>query len=433
MLNWVFIGLVVIAAIFAAHLGTMNAVTAATANSAKSAVELVIGLIGPMALWLGLMKVVEDAGLLRSLSRAMAPVMKRLFPEVPAEHPAMAAMILNIAANMLGLGNAATPFGLRAMRELNTLNQRRGVATNAMCLFLAINTAGVQLLPLNVIQVRATLGATNLTGIVLPTLCATFFSALMAIVMTKLLQNRARFVPERYPESEEDAQLAEVKGLSEAEAKVAQVPPRATPLHLIAISAVIIAVGSGFVRQALGANFTAFAALKELMESWLLPLVILAIVLLGFGRRVKVYESLVGGAKEGFQIAVAIIPFVVAILVAIGMFRASGAMDLMVAAIAPVTNVFGFPPEALPMALVRPLSGSAGLAVMTETMKVHGPDSFIGFLVSVISGSVETTFYVLALYFGSIGIRATRHTVIACLSADLVGIAGALVFSRLFY
>jgi spore maturation protein SpmA len=432
MLNWVFMGLVVIAAIAAAHLGTMNAVTAATANSAKTAVEIAIGLIGQMALWLGLMKIVEDAGLLKSLSRAMAPLMKRLFPEVPAEHPAMAAMILNIAANMLGLGNAATPFGLRAMYELNKLNQRRGVATNAMCLFLAINTAGVQMLPLNVIGVRATLGAKNLTGIVLPTLCATIFSALMAIVMTKLLQNRALFSPARYPESTDDVKLVEVKGMNEAEAKAEIAPPPASPLHLIVILAIAIAIGSGFMRQ-LASETTFFTLLKDVMESWLLPLVIIAILMLGFARRVKVYESVVTGAKEGFQIAVAIIPFMVAILVAIGMFRASGAMDLMVAAIAPLTNLFGFPPEALPMALIRPLSSSAGLAVMTETMKVHGPDSFVGFLVSVISGSVETTFYVLALYFGSIGIRATRHTVIACLSADLVGVAGALVFSRLFY
>lgn len=433
MLNWLFFGLIVIAAIAAAHLGKMGEVTAASANSAKSAVEIAFGLIGQMALWLGMMRILEDAGMLKTMARAAAPLMKRLFPDVPPEHPAMSAMILNLSANVLGLANAATPFGLRAMVELDKLNKRKGVATDAMVLFLAINTAGVAVLPLSVIGARAALNAKNLTGIVLPTLCATILSTLTAIVAVKILQRFRRFDAVNYPESTASPEK-EVKGLAEAEKQAAIAHPKAGPAQRVVIAAIAIAIGSGFVRQYLDKEqVTAWLLIRDLFESWFLPLLMISILMLGLARRVKVYESVITGAKEAFGIFITIIPFMVAILVAIGMFRASGAMDLMVRALEPVTSLVGFPPEALPMALIRPLSGSAGMGVMIETMKTYGPDSFVGYLVSVLNGSVETTFYVIALYFGSIGIRATRHTVLACLAADLAGIIGALVFSRLFY
>jgi spore maturation protein SpmB len=199
------------------------------------------------------------------------------------------------------------------------------------------------------------------------------------------------------------------------------------------IALVLGAIGFGLYRQYAGGSADFFVVLKDVLESWFLPLLILAILLFGFARHVKVYETVVAGAKDGFNIAVMIIPFMVAILVAVGMFRASGAMDLVVRGLAPVTSLVGFPAEALPMALIRPLSGSGALAVMTETMKANGPDSFVGFLVSVLNGSTETTFYVLAVYFGSVGIRATRHAVIACLTADATGVMMALLFSRIFY
>lgn len=435
MLNWLFFGLIVIAAIAAAHLGKMGEVTAASANSAKSAVEIAFGLIGQMALWLGMMRILEDAGMLRTMARAAAPLMKRLFPDVPPEHPAMSAMILNLSANVLGLANAATPFGLRAMVELDKLNKRRGVATDAMVLFLAINTAGVAVLPLSVIGARAALNAKNLTGIVLPTLCATILSTLTAIIAVKILQRFRRFDAVNYPETDAGVkENKEVKGIAEAEKQAAIAHPKAGPAQLAVIAAIAVAIGSGFVRQYLDKEqVTAWLLIRDLFESWFLPLLMIAILMLGLARRVKVYESVITGAKEAFGIFITIIPFMVAILVAIGMFRASGAMDLMVRAMEPLTSLVGFPPEALPMAIIRPLSGSAGMGVMIETMKTYGPDSFVGYLVSVLNGSVETTFYVIALYFGSIGIRATRHTVLACLAADLAGIIGALVFSRLFY
>lgn len=436
MLNWIFLALILSSVVSAAFLGTMHEVSASTATSAKTAVDIALGLVGQMALWLGLMRILEEGGLLRSLSRRLAPLMRRLFPDVPSDHPAMAAMILNLAANMVGLTNAATPFGLRAMIELDKLNRRKGVATDAMCLFLAINTSGVAVLPLGVIAVRASLGAKNLTGIVLPTVLATACSTIAAVIATKIFQRFSIFAPERYAPADAPSlgETSPVKGIAEAEAKAQIEAPPATPLQRGLVTAVLVALLVGLVRQtATGEGADLFAAVKHLLEDWLLPILITGILLFGFARRVKVYEVVVQGAKEGFNVAVTIIPFMVAILVAIGMFRASGAMDVLVRMLAPVTEAIGFPAEALPMALIRPLSGSGALAVMTELMKTHGPDSFIGFFVSVLNGSFETTFYVLAVYFGSVGVRATRHTVLACLASDLTGVTAALVLSKLFY
>jgi spore maturation protein SpmA len=436
LLNWIFFGLVVVSVVSAALLGHMQEVSAATAAQAKSAVDIAIGLIGQMALWLGLMKVLEDAGLLRSLARALQPIMKRLFPEIPPEHPAMAAMIMNFAANMAGLTNAATPFGLRAMMELDKLNPKKGIASDSMCLFLAINTSGLAVLPLGAIAMRAAVGAKNLTGIVIPSIASTASACVVAIIATQLLQRSGLFDISRYKESvdgggERKEKAEHSKAIEAAEAQVKTEYPRATYPRMAVIGLVIALLAWGMWRQPgdLGALGTA----KELMEHWFLPLLILTIVLVGFARRVRVYESVISGAKEGFNIAVMIIPFMVAILVAIGMFRASGAMDLAVKFLGPITDAVGFPAEALPMAILKPLSGSGSLAVMVETMKTYGPDSFVGFLVSVLNGSFETTFYVLAVYFGSVGIRATRHTVLACLASDFTGIVMATVFSKLFY
>lgn len=439
MLNGIWFALVALAIVAGAHHGVMPEVSKATADSARTAVDIAIGLIGQMAFWLGMMKILEEAGLLRAIARALRPVMTRLFPEVPPEHPAMAAMILNFAANMAGLTNAATPFGLRAMRELEALNPRKGVATDAMCLFLAINTSGLAVLPLGVIAVRAALGAKNLTGIVLPSILSTGTACVVAIVAAKLLARAPRFRADRYPavEPEDGAAGAlsaeKQRALEAAEALAAREAPAASGLRLALISGIVVLVGWGFVRGLQPEQQRPLAAAKELLEHWLLPLLILAIILFGFARRVKIYEVLVQGAKEGFNIAVMIIPFMVAILVAIGMFRASGAMEVLVRILGPLTSAVGFPAEALPMALIRPLSGSGALAVMTETMKTYGPDSFVGFLVSVINGSFETTFYVLAVYFGSVGVRATRYTVVACLLSDLAGLCAATAFSHLFF
>jgi spore maturation protein SpmA len=439
VLNAIFIALVAGAVLVAAFSGTMTATNQAALDAAKNAVMVVaLGLVGPMALWLGFMRVLREAGFMAQVARALAPVMRWLFPDVPAEHPAMGAMILNLSANVLGLGNAATPFGLKAMRELETLNPRPGVSTNSMALFLAINTSGVAVLPLGVIAIRTSLGSTNPAGIVVPTLLATACSMVVAVTVAKLLQGRALFSAERAAASlsggSAPVAAPAIAGLDTAE-QAAAVERRPDPLRRAAVWVFVALLGYALVQELGSAppEQSAFDAVKDVLDGWLLPLLMTAIVGFGFARRIDVYDAFIRGAREGFEIAVMIIPYLVAILVGVAMFRASGALGALTAIVSPVTSTVGFPAEALPMALIRPLSGSGGMAVMTETMTTWGPDSFVGYLVSVINGSTETTFYVLALYFGSVGVRAARHTVLACLAADFTGIAAALVFSRIFF
>jgi spore maturation protein SpmA len=442
VLNGIFLVLIAGSVLTAAFRGTMPRVTEASLSAAKASVDLALGLIGQMALWLGMMAIVREGGLLRSIARGLRPLMRRLFPEVPDDHPAMGSMILNLAANMLGLGNAATPFGLKAMTELNKLNRSPGVATNAMALFLAINTSGVAVLPLGAVAVRATLGSKDPAGIIIPSLLATSCSTITAIVVAKLLEKRKAFAVERFAQApvEGSAQAgpagAEKKtaALAEAEKAAAPVAP-ATGWRLWLGLAVLATMAAAVVRfYVLGLRTSGgFDLTRGFFSEWLLPLLMIAIVVFAFGRRVKVYEAFVAAAKEGFQIAILIIPFLVAILVSIGMLRASGAMDALVGVLGPVVSRLGLPAEALPMALIRPLSGNGALGVMTETIKTYGPDSFIGYLVSVLNGSMETTFYVLAVYFGSVQVRTLRHTVIACLAADLAGIVGATAVCHLFF
>ncbi len=441
MLNGIFIALILGAVLTAAWNGQMDAVNKALVESARFAVTTAIGLIGLMALWLGFMRVLRDAGAMRAIGSALAPLMRRLFPEVPADHPAMSAMILNLAANILGLGNAATPFGLKAMRELDRLNPRKGVATDPMALFLAINTSGVAVLPLGVMTIRASLGAENVGGIIVPTLLATICSTVVAVVVAKLLARSPRWALSRYddvapagPDVVESLASA-IPGLEQAETLAEPERPEASPWRTALSLAVAAAIGValGLEVRTLAGERGVLDALLAVLEGWLPPLLLVGIALFGFSHRIKVYESVIQGAREGFQIAVMIIPFLVAILVSIGMFRASGALEALTAWVAPITGAVGFPAEALPMALIRPLSGSGAIGVMTETMQTYGADSFVGFLVSVINGSNETTFYVLAVYFGSVRVRATRYTLAACLAADVAGIPAALVFSRLFF
>jgi spore maturation protein SpmA len=435
VLNGIFFALLAGGVLVAAFTGTMAKLTTDSAEAAKTAVTLAIGLVGSMTLWLGMMRILRDGGLLASLGRALAPLMRRLFPDVPPEHPAMSAMIMNLGANVLGLGNAATPFGLKAMRELDTLNPRPGVATNAMALFLAINTSGVAVLPLGVIAVRASLGAKDLAGIVLPSILATACSTLAAVLVTKLIERRAAFAPERYAgDAGPDAQAkrGDIGGMAEAVEIAELVRPFYGPSAVLA-ALLFGAALVGLARHVAAAPGAPLDVVRAVASDWLIPLLVLAIVCFGAAKRVKLYESFITGAKEGFDVAVRIIPFMVAILVGIASFRASGALDALVSALAPAAGLLGIPPETLPMAFIRPLSGSGALAVMTDTMKAHGPDSLIGFVVSVMNGSTETTFYVLAVYFGSVGVRATRHTLIPCLVADVVGMTAAVYWSRLFW
>lgn len=436
-MNWIFLCLLVSAILTAAFNRTMPELTAATMSSTKSVMDLAVSLIGQMTLWLGLVGILKEAGMLHSLTRALRPVMRRLFPEVPEDHPAMGAMIMNLAANILSLGNAATPFGLKAMQELDSLNRHKGVATNAMILFLAINSAGVAKLPLDAINVRASLGSSNPTAVILPTLLTTVFSTLCVILASKWLEKRAVFSPSRYhSESPLEPQAVTPNGdaLTEAE-RLARAVEGGPAWKYATSGAVVAASFFAFVRALLavpeGASHTQLVI--QTASEWLLPLLILGIVLTGFVKNVKIYEAFLGGAKDGFQTVVRIIPFLVGVLVAVGMFRASGAMEVLLTALSPIGNLIGFPPEAIPMALIRPLSGSGAFGVMSEALKIYGPDSFVGQLISVLNGSTETTFYVLSIYFGAVQVKTLRHAVLACLVADIVGPIGALMTCRFFF
>jgi len=449
-LNGIFVFLIAASVLFAAFSGNMAAVTAAGIDSARSAVEVTLSLLGQMALWLGFLAVLQAAGMLRSLARLLTPVMRRLFPGVPADHPAMGAMILNLTANMLGLGNAATPFGLKAIRELNRLNPYPGVATNAMALFLAINTAGLQLLPLTAMAVRGSVGSKDPAGIVGPSLLASLAGTVVAVAVARLLQGRRLFAARPLDGGATVSAIAtgadgaqgaapsgppagDISGMSEAEAAARQVRP-ATGLRLwfgVALMGLLVVA---LIRHLVTAEGSAPLGLVQgVLSDWLVPAVMLGIVAVGFGRRVHVYERAVEGAKEALQVGLSVFPFLVLLLVAIGMFRASGAMEGLVGLVQPWIGALGIPAEALPMALMRSFSGSGSLAIMTETMKVHGPDSFLGYLVSTIYGSSETTFYVLAVYFGSVQVRATRHTLAACLAADAAGVIAAVAVCNLFF
>jgi spore maturation protein SpmA len=446
-LNGIWLFLIVFATLVAAYNGTMAELTAATFEAAENAVSLAIGLIGALALWLGLIKVVEVAGLMQIIARAIRPVMVRLFPEVPADHPAMSAMVLNMAANALGLGNAATPMGLKAMAELDKLNPASGTATNAMCLFLAINTSSVTLLPISAITVRASAGATNPGAIILPSLVATLCSTAVAILAAKLLARRelsqATDLPRSVapiPRDEDLATGAGDDGLesgalesvsldavsleSESTAPVDLDPPGSMGKLLFGGLAIGFLVVITYRLTVQGTPDLAATEAMAAISNWLIPILICTLLLFGYFRGVRVYEVLTEGAKEGFQIAVRIIPFLVAIFVAIAMFRASGALDLVTAAVAPVVGLVAFPAEALPMALIRPLSGGGAFGVMSEIV-TNDPDSFLAYLVSTMQGSTETTFYVMAVYFGSIGIVRTRYTLPAALAADFTGMVAA--------
>lgn len=424
-MNAIWLALVVASVVAAAFTGKMEPVSAASVDAAKSAVTLALGLIGVMAFWLGLMRVVQEGGLLHALARALRPVMTRLFPDVPADHPAMSAMILNIATNMLGLGNAATPFGIKAMIELDSLNPVRGVATNAMVLFLAINTSNVALAPLGVIALRASLGSANPAGIWLPTLIATSCSTAVAILAAKLLQ---RVVPPITAYAAATTPPSAVAPEMPATAELGTERPT-SPLGCTLAVAAVAAIAVGFalwLRAGLSGGATTGSLLRTAGAHWLLPTLIATMLLYGFAKRVPVYDTMIAGAKEGFQVAVRIIPFLVAIVVAAAMFRASGLLDLLVGSVSPFTEQLGFPAAALPMAILRPLSGSGAYAVMAEIMQADGPDSYVGYLVSTLQGSTETTFYVLAVYFGAVGISRIRHAVATGLLADVAGYAGAV-------
>jgi len=372
----------------------------AALDAAKGSVDLAIGLIGYIALFLGLMKIVEEAGGLRFMARMIRPLMVRLFPDIPADHPAMGAIIMNVAANALGLGNAATPFGLKAMKELNTINPHKGTATNAMCLFLAINTSGLALLPTGIIGLRAKFGSLDPAAIFPTTLIATGLSTIAGVFAAKTL---ARM----FSSPEPDADFVPLERTSDAGSIKEFIPLTIFAIALCSLVSVVYAYG-------------------DVASAWIMPGLIFGMVAVGVVQKVPVYKTFVDGAKEGFNLGVMIIPYLVAILSAIAMFRASGGLGLMVEFISPITEMILLPGEALPLALLRPLSGSGAFGITAGLIDTHGPDTYIGQLVSTMNGSTETTFYVLAVYFGSVGVNRYRHALWAGLTADIVGVLGSI-------
>ncbi|MFA6027215.1 MAG: nucleoside recognition domain-containing protein [Ignavibacteriaceae bacterium] len=392
-------------------------VTNSVLDYAETAVKIALGLIGIMALWLGIMKIAEESGLINHLARGLKPITKFLFPEIPSDHPAMGAMIMNISANFLGLGNAATPFGLKAMEELDKLNPEKGTATNAMCTFLAINTAGMTLIPATAIALRASAGSAEPAIIIGTSLVGSTCATIVGITTAKIL--------EKFPIDAKDF-FSWLKENSKFLLIVASI-------LLLAILSITTNVLSPLKNLFSFLTPEAFKNFIQVLSTIAIPLIIAVFLLFGFVKKVKVYEVFVEGAKEGFNVAIRIIPYLVAMLMAIGIFRAGGAMDWLIFAIRPLTSLIGLPPESLPMAIMRPLSGSGSLGIMAETMAVHGPDSFIGILTSTFFGSSETTFYVLAVYFGAVNIKRTRHALAAGLMADIAGVLGALFIVKLLF
>lgn len=442
MLNVLFAALVLLSVLVAAFTGRMEAVSSSSLEAAKKAVDLALGLVGAMALFMGLMKVVQDGGLLRLLTRATAPLMRRLFPEVPPDHPAMSAMVLSIASNFLGLANAATPFGIRAMQELDRLNPVKGTATDPMVLFLAITTSGLAILPTGVVALRAAAGSKDPAGIFVTTWIASGCATVAAVVGTRLLSRlpRYRATDPRLTSTAraESAVASSVDTPGDAGAMPAIEPEsRGAPPRFGAwwASGYAAALGAALavylVREARVGGFD--RAARGVLSYWMIPCLIAGLVLFGWARGVKVYESFVEGAKEGFQVALRIIPYLVAILVAVAMFRASGCLEGFVAALSPLTGPLGLPAEAVPVAVLRPLSGSGAFAVMSEILTTRGPDSYLGYLVSTMQGSSDTTFYILAVYFGAVGVKRTRHAVPAGLLVDLTGIAAAVAVTRVVF
>ncbi len=377
------------------------AMVSAAFDMAETGFEIALGLTGMMCLWLGVMRLGEKGGAVDLLGWAFGPLLHRLFPGVPAGHPAMGAMVMNMAANMLGLDNAATPLGLKAMKELQTLNPDPETASDDQILFLVVNTSAIYLIPATIFVYRAQMGAADPTDIFIPILVATFCSTLAGLIATATVQRLRLWDP---------VVLAYLGGM-----------------------ATLVA---GMVLYFTGLEREVMEKQSSVLSNFLIFTVIVAFVGLAAYRRQPLYETFVEGAKEGFQVAIGIIPYLVAMLVAIGVFRASGSLDFLLESVRWGVERLGVDTrwvDGLPTALMRPLSGSGARGLMLETMETHGADSFAGRLVSVVQGSTETTFYVLAVYFGSVGIRRTRHAVACGLTADVVGVVAAILVCYLFF
>jgi spore maturation protein SpmA len=456
VLNYIWLALVLLAVAIGGWNDHLKDVTTGALDGAKTAVTIALGLIGIMALWLGVMRLAERAGLVQRIARALRPLMQRLFPDVPPDHPAMGAMLMNMAANMLGLGNAATPLGLRAMRDLETLNPRPGVASNAMCTFLAINTSSVQLIPATAIAILASAGSTRPTAIVGTALMATLCAATVAIISAKTFEKWRIFQPRLEPSgpksknaSQSDAATVSGRPSDKVsdhgafdDESLAQ-PPATRPtwwgslgLLLLLVFFVVFflrMVTPELFRLSLSPEAAAqsvFVRSVNALSILAIPFLLSFFPLYAAARGVKVYDEFVEGAKEAFPVILKIIPFLVTMLVAIGMFKGAGGIDLLTRALNPVLAPLHFPPDLVPMALMRPLSGSATLALLTDIVHRLGSDNIVSLMAATIYGSTETTFYVVAVYFGAVGIKQTRHAIPAGLLADLTGVIASVIICR---
>lgn len=408
VLNYIWIAFFVIAfvialvkLIFMGDFEVFPEMMGSTFESSKAAFKISLGLTGVLSLWLGIMKVGEKGGMVNALARLLSPVFCKLFPDIPKGHPVTGSIFMNIAANMLGLDNAATPLGLKAMEQLQQLNTKKDTATNPMIMFLVLNTSGLTLIPVSIMVYRAQLGASQPTDIFIPILLATFFSTMAGIIITSLYQ-RINLLNK--------VMLLTVGGMS------------------LAVAGIIWGFGQLDKDQ--------MNIVSTTVANILLMTIIVGFILAGVRKKINVYDAFIEGAKEGFQTAVRIIPYLVAILVGIGVFRASGAMDMIIDGIKWTVGVLGGNTDfvgALPTALMKPLSGSGARGMMVDAMTTYGADSFVGRLSCVFQGSTDTTFYILAVYFGSVGIRYTRHAVACGLLADLAGVIAAIAICYMFF
>lgn len=450
MLNYVWIFLVVSAVVIGGVTLQFKELTDEIIKAAGTAVTIAIGLIGIMAMWLGAMRVAEKAGIIQAISKFLKPVLKWLFPDVPENHPAMGSMVMNIAANMLGLSNAATPLGLRAMKDLQSLNPHRNVATNAMCTFLAINTSSVQLIPMTAIAVLAAAGSLNPTAIVGTSLIATIFSTIAGVGSAKIMEKWRIFKIQpskdnnlNQVKTEADSNSAKESATTDNNAPPILPPDSQSPplskTKKCFIYLLILLFLFAFFRIAFPKYFDStipfsreplFVRIVNAISLLAIPFLLSWFTLTAALKGIKVYEEFIQGAREGFDVAIRIIPYLVAILVAIGMFRGAGGIELLSSILKSALDKLGFPVELLPMALLRPLSGSATLGVFSDIVKQCGADSLVARMAGTLYGSTETTFYVIAVYFGSVNIRKTRHAIAAGLIADFVGIVAAVIVCR---
>ncbi len=374
---------------------------ASTFDNAKLGFEISLGLTGVMTLWLGLMKVGERGGVIAIFARLVGPFFNRLFPEIPKNHPVFGSILMNFSANMLGLDNAATPLGLKAMKEMQELNPDKDTASNAQIMFLVLNTSGLTLIPISIMVFRAQLGAADPSDIFIPILLATFFSTMVGMVAVALYQRINLFNP-----------------------------------VIMAYLGTLLFLIIGLIYYFSTIPQEQISIISTVASNVILFSIIISFITLALIRKVNVYEAFIEGAKEGFSVAITIIPYLVAILVAIGVFRASGALDMLVGGLGYLAGLSGLNTDfvpALPVAFMKPLSGSGARGMMVEAMNTYGVDSFVGRLASAIQGSTETTFYVLAVYFGSVGVRKTRYALTCGLLADLAGIIAAIFIAYLFF